>query len=358
MEQRTIVCGVQQVGVGVFDVVEAYNWYIKAFGCDILVTDDQGVAERMLPYTGNKPRPRRAVLAFNMQGGGGFEVWQPLDNHITPPSAPAALGDYGISVCKIKAKDIEGAYAHLGVLEGAKILTGLTVSPYGPRHFYMEDPWGNVFELVEDDYIFKNLKHCSTGGTHGAVIGVSDMDASVTFYRKLIGYDKVIFDRTGTFEDFKGLPGGDGRFRRVLIAPSGTAEGPFADMYGTACIELLQALDRTPAKVFEGRWWGDPGFIQICFDVINMEGMRSRAAELGHEFVCDGGTDFKMGDADGHFTYVEDPDGTLIELVETFRVPVYKKFGLYLNLRNRRSVKKLPRLVIQALSLLRVKAIQ
>ena len=85
MEQRTIVCGVQQVGVGVFDVVEAYNWYIKAFGCDILVTDDQGVAERMLPYTGNKPRPRRAVLAFNMQGGGGFEVWQPLDNHITLP---------------------------------------------------------------------------------------------------------------------------------------------------------------------------------------------------------------------------------------------------------------------------------
>ena len=39
MNKETIVCGVQQVGVGVFDVVEAYNWYIKAFGCDIMVTD-------------------------------------------------------------------------------------------------------------------------------------------------------------------------------------------------------------------------------------------------------------------------------------------------------------------------------
>ena len=75
MEKPTIICGVQQVGVGIKDVVEAYNWYIKAFGVDILVADALGVAERMLPYTGGKPRPRRAVLAANLKGGGGLEVW-------------------------------------------------------------------------------------------------------------------------------------------------------------------------------------------------------------------------------------------------------------------------------------------
>ncbi|MEZ5172527.1 MAG: hypothetical protein R2850_03205 [Bacteroidia bacterium] len=30
----------------------------------------------MLPYTGGKPWERYAILALNMQGGGGFEIWQ------------------------------------------------------------------------------------------------------------------------------------------------------------------------------------------------------------------------------------------------------------------------------------------
>ena len=62
---------------------------------------------------------------------------------------------------------------------------------------------------------------------------------------------------------------------------------------------------------------------------------------MGHPFVCDSGVDFDMGDANGHFTYVEDPDGTLIEFVETFKIPIAKKFGLYLNLANKDDYKPL-----------------
>jgi hypothetical protein len=38
---------------------------------------------------------------------------------------------------------------------------------------------------------------------------------------------------------------------------------------------------------------------------------------------------------------VEDPDGTLIEFVETFKIPIAKKFGLYLNLANKDDYKPL-----------------
>lgn len=358
MNKETVICGVQQVGVGVADVAEAYNWYIKAFGCDIKVVDTVGVAERMLPYTGGKPRPRRAVLACNIKGGGGFEVWQPMDGHITYPSEPAKLGDLGISVCKIKAVDIGKAYSHIAATEGAELLTEVMESPYGCRHFYLSDPYKNIFEVVEDDYVFVNAKAYTMGGTHGVVTGVTDMDKSLEFYAGVFGYDKVLYDGTDCFGDFQALPGGDGRFRRVLVTTSGPLEGPLADLYGTSVIELVQALDRKPSKTFEGRWWGDPGFIQICFDIRNMEGMRARALAFGHDFVCDGGVDFKMGEADGHFTYVEDPDGALIELVETFRIPVLKKLGIYLNLHDKDSHKKLPRLVTSALRFLRVKAIE
>lgn len=356
MERKTIICGVQQVGVGVFDVVEAYNWYIKAFGCDILITDALGVAERMLPYTGGKPRPRRAILAVNPRGGGGFEVWQPMDGNITPPAVPAQLGDLGISVCKMKCSDIGRAYDHIAATEGAVILTDAQDSPYGVKHFYMKDPFGNMFEIVEDDYVFNDVKGYNTGGTHGAVVGVTDMDRTIAFYRDLLGYETVEYDQTGVFDDLRGVPGGEGNFRRVVVSRPASAEGPFSDMYGNSCIEFLQALDRTPSKIFDGRWWGDPGFIQICYDVVNMEGMRAKVKALGQDFVCDGGSDFKMADADGHFTYVEDPDGTLIELVETYKVPVYKKLGINLDV-YKRNGRKFPRFVIKAMRLLSVKSI-
>ncbi len=357
MKQETVICGVQQIGVGVFDVVEAYNWYIKAFGCDIKVVDDYGVAERMLPYTGGKPRPRRAVLAANMKGGGGFEVWEPKDNNITPPAEPAMLGDYGISVGKLKTTDIEKAYRHLQNVQGATLISPVMSAPYGPKHFYLKDPYGNVFEIVEDSYVLVNDDRYPIGGTHGPVIGVSDMDRSLEYYAKLIGYDKVIFDQTGVFDDLKYVPGGEGRFRRVVITTSEPLSGPLCELYGTACIELLQAYDRTPKKIFEGRLWGDPGFIQICYDVRNMDGMRERVKSLGGDFICDSGTDFKMEAADGRFTYVEDPDGTLIELVETFKIPILKKLGIFLNLANKDSRKPLPRIITRALAFMRVKSI-
>ena len=72
-----------------------------------------------------------------------------------------------------------------------------------------------------------------------------------------------------------------------------------------------------------------------------MAAVKAQTEALGHPFVCDSGTDFGMGDADGHFTYVEDPDGTLIEFVETFKIPIAKKLGLYLNLKNKDDHKSL-----------------
>ena len=352
----TVICGIQQIGVGVADVVEAYNWYIKAFGCDVMVADADGIAERMLPYTGGLPRRRRAILAANLQGGGGFEVWQPMDNNLHYLASEPVLGDLGTFAGRVKSRDAAKARGHFLALEGAKVLSEVTVSPSGQKHFFIQDPWGNTYDIVEDGYLLMDMGF-ATGGVDGELIGVSDMDKSLKFYAGLVGFDKVVYDLTGEFGDFACLPGGKGRFRRVRIEPSYPSEGPLSDLYGQGSIELVQALEpETPVKkLYEGRWWGDPGFIQICFDVKNMKGIRERALALGHDFVCDGGEDFKMDAADGHFTYVEDPDGTLIEFVETFKIPVLPKWGIYLNLKKRNEHSKLPVFIVKALRFLRIK---
>jgi hypothetical protein len=62
-----------------------------------------------------------------------------------------------------------------------------------------------------------------------------------------------------------------------------------------------------------------------------------------------------MGLASGHFTYIEDPDGTLIEFVEIHRIPVSNKFNIGINLMKRDRSKPLPTFFFRLMKLNRVK---
>ena len=73
--------------------------------------------------------------------------------------------------------------------------------------FFMKDPFGNIFQLVEATDWFRNEKKY-TGGSYGAIIGVSDIEKSMVVYSDILGYDKVIYDSTGIFPDLANLPGG------------------------------------------------------------------------------------------------------------------------------------------------------
>ena len=350
--KEKVICGLQQVGIGVKDANESWKWYRAHFGIDIPVVADEGVAERMLPYTGGKPQPRFAILAVSLQGGGGLEIWEPRGRELNYPAQQPRLGDLGIFIAKIKSRDVKATFEEFS-RKGLRLL-GEPTTFAGIRHFYMQDPWDNILEIVEDPYVMVPSKQFTTGGSFGAVLGVSDMDRSVAFYGKLLGYDKVLADETGVFKDMESLPGGSRKVRRVLLAHSKPFEGPLSELMGPSQLELVQALEESVVKLYENRYWGDPGYIQICFDVRNMESVRADCEALGHPFVCDSGVDFDMGDANGHFTYIEDPDGTLIEFVETFRIPVVKKIGFYIDFTKRDDRRPLPRWMIKALRFLRV----
>ena len=148
--KEKVICGIQQVGIGVADVIEAWKWYYDNFGYEVKIVDAEGVAERMLPYTGGKPQPRRAIMAFNIRGGGGFEIWQPKGRKLNYLKEPLRLGDYGILVAKIKTANIQNAYDNFKK-KGLDVITGISETPMDYRHFFMKDPSGNIFEIEEDD---------------------------------------------------------------------------------------------------------------------------------------------------------------------------------------------------------------
>jgi len=114
-------------------------------------------------------------------------------------------------------------------------------------------------------------------------------------------------------------------------------------------------LDRTPRKIFEDRDWGDAGFIHLCFDALDMDALKNQCQANGFPFTVDSADSFDMGEAAGRFSYVEDPDGTLIEFVETHKVPIVKKLGIYLNLKKRKKQTHLPDWMVATLGWGKVK---
>lgn len=334
------ICGIQQVGIGTDNLHRDWKWYRKVFNMDIRIFEDAAEAPLMTRYTGGNVHTREAALAMNMQGGGGFEIWQYRSRTPQPPPFQITLGDTGILAIKMKTRNAAKTHAEF-MAQGVKTITPLSRNGAGMQHFYLVDTNGFWFEVVEKQCWFKE-EGKPTGGVFGAVIGVSNMEQSLDFYRDLLGFDLVLSDTTGVQPDLNGLPGSEKVFRRVLLGQSEQGTGYFTPLLGSNQIELVQQLDGEGRKIFHERYWGDLGFIHICFDVCDMAGLKSRAIALGYPFTVDSDNSFDMGKAAGRFSYVEDPDKTLIEFVETHKIPIVEKWGWYLNLRKLKRNKSLP----------------
>jgi catechol 2,3-dioxygenase-like lactoylglutathione lyase family enzyme len=357
MEQY-LICGIQQIGVGIPDLETAFRWYRRSFGIDVPIVDDDGVAALMLPYTGGRPRARHALMAVSMQGGGALEIWQYKERTPEPPDFEVTVGDLGIFCPRIKARDVAAAWRSFDPesTKGGPGLAPPARDPGGELTFFLRDPHGFPFQVVPGYRWFVSGGH-PTGGVAGAMIGVSDIELSRRLYTEILGYDQVLYDAEGSFADLACLPGGGGRFRRVLLGHTGERRGPFSPLLGPSRLELVQALDRKPRKIFEGRLWGDQGFIHLCFDVRGTDALKGACEAGGFPFTVDSaqGGVFEMGEGAGRFSYIEDPDGTLVEFVEAYRLAIVKRWGWYLDLRRRPPERPLPRWMLRSLSWSRVR---
>ena len=353
-----IISGIQQIGIGVMNIEEAWKWYIDQFGMDCRIFDDEAPAKLMLPYTGGEPRNKHAILAMNLQSGGGFEIWQYTEREPVKIKEEIRIGDLGIIACKIKTKNVQESLASYKI-KGMPVPSFAPEDPSGKKTFFMKDPYGNIFQLVEATDWFLNEKK-GTGGSYGAIIGVSDIDKARVVYSDILGYDEVIYDTIGIFTDIADLPGGNNECQRVLLKRSKPFKGAFSKVLGQSVIELISTTSNRGKRIYENRFWGDPGFIHLCYDMHGMDELKNFCESKGFPFTVDSkksheGNSFDMGEAAGHFSYIEDPDGTLIEFVETHKVPILKRFGWYLDLRKRDPNKSLPDWIVSTLRFSRVK---
>ena len=341
-----LITGIQQIGIGVTDAGTAAHTYKNLFGFGALVFDDTSEAALMTRYTGGAVHRRRALLTLNMQGGGGFEVWQFLDRKPAAPRVIPKWGDLGIYAAVLKCTHVEAAYEALSQ-KGGLTLSPVQVSAHGWSQFWATCTNGNAFLVTSFEEHFDSLGQ-PVSGVLGAVIGVSSLEKSLPFYQQVLGIAEVVSDVTGTFRD--NTSGEEIESRRVVLRkPCSQKHGAFGALLGSVQIELVERADGAGIPLYQNRFWGDTGFIHLCFDVLHMSALKSSSEAAGFPFTIDSGTSFAMEEAAGRFCYVEDPDGTLIELVETHKVPIMKRWGLYLNLKKRGLHKPLPRWVVKLL---------
>ena len=105
------ISGIQQIGIGVQNAQEAFDWYRTKFGMDCRLFEENGTVDKMLKYTGGEPHERHAMLTLSLQGGGGFEIWQYTSREPQPANQNIELGDLGIFCPKMNTRDVQGHYA-------------------------------------------------------------------------------------------------------------------------------------------------------------------------------------------------------------------------------------------------------
>lgn len=348
-----IIYGIQQVGIGVSDAREASKWYAQNLGADVLVFEDDNEATYMAPYMGGKSHKKLAILSMNLNGGSGYEIWQYLDRTPQAPKCAIELGDLGINFITIKTQDAEKSFQSIKA-KGVNIQSSVMTTPDGRKSFFIQDPYCNLIQIKEFDSWFSRKK-ANIGGVYSCSIGVSDVEKTKVLFADILGYDEVVYDKTASFGDLAFMKGSAGQQRRVLLRQSKDIKGGFSELLGKSEIELIQHLDREPVRIFKDRYWGDLGYIHLCFDVKNMPALIEECAQKGFPFKVISEQNFDMGDANGDWGYLEDPDGTLIEFVQTNKVPIMKKWNWYIDLRKRNPTKPLSRYLIKAMGLNKVK---
>ncbi|NUM31209.1 MAG: VOC family protein [Bacteroidetes bacterium] len=341
------ICGIQQIGLGVSDINKSWDWYSKKLKINVPVFEEAAQAALMTKYTGGNVHLRHAILAISMGGGGGFEIWQYTSRTPQPAEFEILPGDIGFLFPKIRCRDIYKTFDEFnktGIEVCGKIIENIGTHKY----FFIKDNCGNVLQIIENNSWMTESDDL-TGGICGVAIGVSNIENSLKLYKNILGYDTVKYDTQGKSLDMQSIGGGDYNYRRVLLKHSTKRSGAFSHLLRETEIELIEVQNRTPRKIFENRYWGDLGYIHLCFDVSDMSKLKEELEKNGFNFTVDSSSSFDMGEAAGHFTYIEDPDGNLIEFVETHKIPVLKKIGFYINLQKRNKFKPLPKWMLKLL---------
>jgi catechol 2,3-dioxygenase-like lactoylglutathione lyase family enzyme len=142
-------------------------------------------------------------------------------------------------------------------------------------------------------------------------IGVFDMDAALAFYGA-IGFTDQVFDVTADLPGLSRLTGWDATSARTVFLRSNNPT-----VLGRAAIKLVHIVSRPNPAMPEGMAWGEPGICEVCVHVHGQAEFHAELVANGHVNLMDPNeADLDPYQTHCGLSYVSDPDGAKIELIE------------------------------------------
>ncbi|MDY6795179.1 MAG: VOC family protein [Actinomycetota bacterium] len=323
-----MITAFQHVGMGVHDAGRTFDFYRDLLGFRIKLSDQTSYLEEMKPIVGALVE-MRVIMAMNVLGGGAIELVEHTSTRPVKPPEPVQWGDLGYLELGLKAYHLEQLYLDLKS-KGVEFLTpvrSFELSSGGvERYAYLRDPDGLLLQLVE----VPGGKRPAVGGVRHVAIGVSDLDKARDFYGPVLGFTRLIHQFKGRMLELDAVTGGK-EMEVVVLEHQGEGESALP-LLERAIVKLIHTPGYKGKPIFKGRRWGDIGLMEMAFDISDLgdtlNGLISAGAELFHP-----PTRVDMGSGTiGSFSYIKNPDGGIVELVEVEKVmhasPKVMKYAL------------------------------
>ncbi len=307
----------QHVGMGVRDADRSYDFYRRLMGFRLKLSDKKSYMEEMTPVIGALVE-MRALMAANLRGGGVIELIEHTSTRPMEPLEPVQWGDQGYLELGLRAFRLDQLYLDLKS-KGLEFVTPVRSMRIGPghteRYAYLRDPDGLLIQLVE----VEGGRKPAVGGVRHVAIGVRDLDKQKNFYHDVLDFSDVLGEFKGRLPELDEVTGGKVT-EMILLANRPQGKSPFGAVLDRAMVKLVHTPEYKGKAVYEGRRWGDIGLMEMAFDVSDLAStvndLMARGAKLYHPPTR---VDMGSGTA-GRFSYIKDPEGNVVEMVEVEKV--------------------------------------
>lgn len=307
---KPAITGVQHVGIGVRNAEASLTFYRDVLACTQPWATFEFVHNPMADFFRSSPHVIRGWMYAQNRESIIVECIERLVPKARPIRQETRYGDIGVNKITVEVADA-GKFRedYAGRIKFLSGINSLNIGFYGDYRFiYGADPDGNLIEFFSSS---KNEISSPVGRICALGIGVTDLDRSISFYRKYLDFDRVIIP---PHESFSGgvsdvSASADTQVRSCLLGNSN----------GYHMLELYEVSNPRGRSIPFHVLWGDYGYLEGCYLCEDVLAMARFCQEEKLEFTCYPTPYFI--DRDGvcktaWFMYLRDPDGILIELLE------------------------------------------
>jgi catechol 2,3-dioxygenase-like lactoylglutathione lyase family enzyme len=321
-----MINGIQHIGIGVQDRDRSYAFYNDGLGFSVPMSKSTDSCSGMLPVLG-KDETRNVIISLNPHGGALVEIFQYVSRNPEPVPEDIDFSYNGFLFYGIKVRNIEKSLSHI-VHYGGEIVSGpAEFSPLNNNRWktaVFKDPDGIYGIMLE--YPGNNVGYgkgkIRIGGVEYIAIGVSNLERSIDFYKNILGYSKVIYRHEGICPEWAVLFGENRYMKRALLQRNDKPRGLFKHFLRGGMIELIEVAGNKRRHNFDGRTWGDIGFMELCFDVDDINETLRQINTKGIPTAIPPHSQNMGLNTQATFAYIKDPDGSLIEFADIKRLPV------------------------------------